>query len=200
VFGGHGSADERWRAVAARGAARFGSATASAVSDQVAPCSPPPNPSPINQGGGLSPECRRCLRRLNCSRVFRLGRACPGNPRLSASEMKAWIPGTRPGKTISSRLQHRRNAGKLYQYFPRTALHQGGGPRSALPLVLPPPRWGRVGVGVICAECVRSIGNRSNARGGGPADRHAVHRRQRRGHEGCRISTGSCRRRRSRRC
>ena len=27
--------------------------------------------------------------------------------------------------------------------------HQGGGPLSALLLVLPPPRWGRVGVGVM---------------------------------------------------
>jgi hypothetical protein len=44
---GDGSGDERWRAAAARGAAGFGSATASAVSDQVASCSPPPNPSPI---------------------------------------------------------------------------------------------------------------------------------------------------------
>jgi hypothetical protein len=43
-----------------------------------------------------------------------------------APEMKAWIPGTRPGKTISSRLQHRRNAEKLYQHFPRTNLRLSG--------------------------------------------------------------------------
>ena len=29
-------------------------------------------------------------------------------------------------------------------------------------LVLPPPRWGRVGVGVMRAECVDSVENRSN--------------------------------------
>jgi hypothetical protein len=120
---GDGSADQRWRAAAARGAARFGSATASAVSDQVAPCSPPPNPSPII-GESLNQHSRWYSRPLD-----------------------------------------------------------GGG-----------SGWGR-----ICAECVYSIGNRSNARGGGPADRRAVHRRQRRGHEGRHISTGSCRRRQSRR-
>jgi len=59
IFGGlgDGSADERWRAAAARGAAGFGSATASPVSDQVAPCSPPPNPSPI-MGEGLNQHSR----------------------------------------------------------------------------------------------------------------------------------------------
>src|SRR6266446_3210374 len=40
--------------------------------------------------------------------------------------------------------------------------HQGGGPGSALLFVLPPPRWGRVGVGVMRAECVDSVENRSN--------------------------------------
>src|SRR6266446_5283740 len=42
--------------------------------------------------------------------------------------------------------------------------HQGGGPVSALLFVLPPPRWGRVGVGVMRADCVDSVENRSNRR------------------------------------
>ena len=143
---GDGSADEQWRAAAARGAARFESATASAVSDQVAPCSPPPNPAPI-KGEGLNHHSRWYSRPLD-------GRAVRGKPAVTAKvelqpyfsswpglsrpstsfgpEMEAWIPGTRPGKTISGRLQHRRNTDKLYQHFPRTSL----------------PRWRRVGVGV----------------------------------------------------
>jgi hypothetical protein len=40
--------------------------------------------------------------------------------------------------------------------------HQGGEPLSALLFVLPPPRWGRVGVGVMRAECVDPVENRSN--------------------------------------
>ena len=36
------------------------------------------------------------------------------------------MPGTRPGKTIFERLQHRRNAEKLNQDFPRTALRFRG--------------------------------------------------------------------------
>jgi hypothetical protein len=42
--------------------------------------------------------------------------------------------------------------------------HQPGGPLSALLFVLPPPRWGRVGVGVMRAECVDPVENRSNRR------------------------------------
>jgi predicted HicB family RNase H-like nuclease len=34
-----------------------------------------------------------------------------------------------------------------------------GGPVSAAPFVLPPPRWGRVGVGVMRAECIDSVEN-----------------------------------------
>ena len=35
--------------------------------------------------------------------------------------------------------------------------HPGGGPVSAAPFVLAPPRWGRVGVGVMRAECIDSV-------------------------------------------
>src|SRR6202030_57004 len=45
----------------------------------------------------------------------------------------------------------------------QTLPHQGGGPVSALLFVLPPPRWGRVGVGVMRAECVDSVENRSSS-------------------------------------
>lgn len=34
------------------------------------------------------------------------------------------------------------------------------------PFVLPPPRWGRVGVGVMRAECIDPVENRSKPRGG----------------------------------
>src|SRR6202030_930490 len=44
----------------------------------------------------------------------------------------------------------------------QTLPHQGGGPLSALLFVLPPPRWGRVGEGVMRAECVDPVENRSN--------------------------------------
>jgi hypothetical protein len=53
---------------------------------------------------------------------------------------------------------------KLHRAHPLPTPHQGGGPVSALPFVLPPPRWGRVGVGVMRAERVDSVENRSNRR------------------------------------
>src|SRR6266478_9407641 len=43
----------------------------------------------------------------------------------------------------------------------QTLPHQGGGPVSALLFVLPPPRWGGGRGGVMRAECVDSVENRS---------------------------------------
>src|SRR5712671_4363897 len=40
---------------------------------------------------------------LEIESLFRHGRACPGHPRLSClSEVKTWMPGTRPGTTSFS--------------------------------------------------------------------------------------------------
>ncbi len=62
----------------------------------------------------------------------------------------------------------------------QTLPHQGGGPLSALSFICtPPPRWGRVGVGVMCAECVPSVENRftrsrSSGRRGAPPSRRPL--------------------------
>ena len=50
--------------------------------------------------------------------------------------------------------------------FKGEGLCQRGGRVSAPPFVLPPPRWGSVGVGVMRAECIDSVENRSKPRGG----------------------------------
>src|SRR5438876_8878431 len=57
---------------------------------------------------------------------FRLGRACPGHPRLETVETKTWIRGSSPRKTTSTRFLGVPHKLTLQGYFPRTALRWRG--------------------------------------------------------------------------
>ncbi len=113
---------------------------------------------------------------------------------ISGAKRRGWPGQARPRRR--TRLQFYLPGHSLLS--PDTLASRGRASIST-PIGTPAPSTGAGRVGVICAECVYSIGNCPNARGRRPADRGAVHRRQRRGHEGRGISTGSSRRRQSRR-
>jgi len=59
-------------------------------------------PAPASRlRAGLSGE-RNPVVKIDCdTRFYRLGRACPGHPRLSCNARKTWMPGTRAGTSES---------------------------------------------------------------------------------------------------
>src|SRR5438876_10079060 len=90
----------------------------------VPPPKPPPVPSPAR--AGLSGEKSSGSQRKEFACQFRLGRACPGHPRLETVETKTWIRGSSPRKTTSTRFLGVPHKLTLQGYFPRTALRARG--------------------------------------------------------------------------
>src|SRR6266852_9988167 len=84
---------------------------------------------PLPHCAGLSGEKSSGGQGKEFACQFRLGRACPGHPRLETVETKTWIRGSSPRKTTLTHFLGVSHKLALQGYFPRTALPSLGAER-----------------------------------------------------------------------
>src|SRR5713101_7313985 len=92
----------------------------------LSPTSPCGLVPPLPHCAGLSGEKSSGGQGKEFACQFRLGRACPGHPRLETVETKTWIRGSSPRKTTSTRFLGVSHKLALQGYFPPTALRTAG--------------------------------------------------------------------------